>query len=244
MNPEDFLVYPAIDLQGGQVVRLRQGQKTDKKTFNVSPEKAAEKWLVEGAKWLHVVNLDGAFGEDSNANINALRKILTKANGAAKVQFGGGVRDLASIDFMLSLGISRVIMGTAAVREPELLKTALNTFGPNKIVLGVDAKDGKVRISGWEENSDISPIDLIDKFLPDGLRTLVFTNIRRDGTQTGVDIQTTRKIAKATGLNVIASGGVANLMDIQLVKEAELAGVIVGKALYENNFKLSEAMRC
>lgn len=244
MNNKEFVVFPAIDLHNGQVVRLRQGIREDKTKFDLSPKIAAENWIAEGAKWLHVINLDGAFGDGAHANIGHLRQILSEANGAAEVQFGGGVRDLASIDYLLSLGISRVIIGTAAIKNPNFLKDALKTFGADRVVLGVDSKDEKVRISGWEENSGISPIALIEEFIPNGLRNIIFTNIRRDGMQTGVDIQTTQKIAKVTGIKVIASGGVANLQDIHLAKEAKLAGLIIGKALYENIFTLSEALRC
>ncbi len=244
MKTEIFTVFPAIDLRNGHVVRLKQGKKENSKTFNLTPKKAAEKWISEGAKWLHVVNLDGAFGENSPENINALRQILLTAKSSADVQFGGGVRDLASIDQLLSLGISRVILGTVAVKKPELFKQALNTFGGRKIVLGVDAKDDQVRVSGWEENSNFSPTNLIKLFVPDGLRTVIFTNIQRDGMQSGVDIPSTCAIAKATGLDLIASGGVANIQDIQSAKEAGLSGVIVGKALYENQFTLSEALKC
>lgn len=244
MNNDSFSVFPAIDLQAGQVVRLKQGKRENSKIFNLTPKNAAEKWIAEGARWLHVVNLDGAFGEDSSANISALQQILSFAKDTVKVQFGGGVRDLASIDFLLSLGISRVIFGTVAVKKPDLIKQALKTFGPSKIILGVDAKDEKVRISGWAENSKISPIKLINSFVPDGLSTVIFTNIRRDGMQSGVDIHSTCAIAQATGLNLIASGGVASIQDIQSAKEAGLAGVIVGKALYEGQFTLSEALKC
>jgi len=244
MKSSKFIVFPAIDLRAGQVVRLKQGKRSDMKTFNLDPANAAKKWIEEGAEWLHVVNLDGAFSEESSTNIQALKQILSVANGSAKVQSGGGVRDLASIDFMLSLGISRVILGTAAVREPELMMAALQTFSPQRLALGVDASDGKVRISGWEEKTSISPTALIEKFIPEGLNTVIYTNIQRDGMLSGVDVQGTRVIAEATGMKVIASGGVASLEDIHAVKAADLAGVIVGKALYEDKFKLSEALIC
>jgi phosphoribosylformimino-5-aminoimidazole carboxamide ribotide isomerase len=241
---EKFIVFPAIDLHDGQVVRLRQGKKENIETYDHTPEKAGEKWISNGAEWLHVVNLDGAFGENCSENINAVRHILLKANGTVKVQFGGGLRDLASIDFMLSMGVDRVILGTAAVRDPNLIKAALNTFGPQKIVLGVDARDEQVRIAGWTEQAGVSPSTLIEKFVPYGLNTVIYTNIFRDGTGLGVDVQSTCKIARTTGLKLIASGGVASLEDICTVKTAGLSGVIVGKALYENNFSLTEALQC
>ena len=240
----NFTVFPAIDLHRGQVVRLQQGKRENRKSFNLTPEEAAKKWISQGTNWLHVVNLDGAFGEDSSKNIQALRRVISQAKGAAKVQFGGGVRDLSTIDFMLSLGVSRVILGTAAVRDPGLMKSALRTFGSNKIILGVDARNGKVRIAGWEEKTTHSPTALINIFMPDGLDKVIYTNIHRDGMKAGVDVMSAQKIARTTGLDVIASGGVATLEDIRAVKSAGLSGVIVGKALYENNFNLSEALRC
>jgi phosphoribosylformimino-5-aminoimidazole carboxamide ribotide isomerase len=244
VNINQFTVFPAIDLYNGQVVRLQQGKRANRTNFNLKPEEAAGKWISEGADWLHVVNLDGAFGEDSKHNINALRRILLTVNGAVNVQFGGGVRDLSTIDFILSLGVSRVILGTAAVRQPRLMKAALQTFGAQKIILGVDARNSKVRIAGWEEKTSQAPETLIESFKPEGLSTVVFTNINRDGMGSGVDVRATETIAETTGLNVIASGGVASLKDVRLVKSAGLAGVIIGRALYENEFTLSEAIQC
>lgn len=241
---KNFTVFPAIDLRDGHVVRLKQGDKDRVKAFDLQARKAAERWVDQGATWLHVVNLDGAFGEDSKANLLALQEILSAANGHASVQFGGGVRDLASIDHIFSLGVSRIILGTAAVKNPKLLQEALSTFGPERIILGVDARDGLVRVSGWEEKTAQSPLSLIKQFLPYGIATVIFTNIHRDGMQQGADIESTKHLSEATKLNVIASGGVASLEDIKAIKSAGLAGVIVGKALYENSFSLSEALSC
>jgi len=244
VNNDRFTVFPAIDLHDGQVVRLQQGKKAKRKIFNLKPVEAAEKWIEEGTDWLHIVNLDGAFGEKSSENIHALQHILRTASGSINVQFGGGVRDLSTIDFLLSLGVSRVILGTVAVRDPELMKAALKTFGSKKILLGVDAREGKVQIAGWEEHTTQTPKSLIEIFKPEGLRTVIYTNILRDGMATGVDVQSPQEIAKKTGLSVIASGGVASLEDVRLVKAAGLSGVIIGKALYEGNFTLSEALKC
>ena len=200
--------------------------------------------MSEGAQWLHTVNLDGAFGEEASTNLKALRRILSAANGSAEVQYGGGLRDLASIDFILSLGVTRVILGSAAVSDPDFFKKALSTFGPSKVVLGVDAKDDRVRISGWEAAANLSPTAVIQQFIPTGLRTVIYTNIRRDGMLAGVDTESTRSLADCTGLNVIASGGVANLGDILSVKSAGLAGVVIGKALYDGSMTLEEALLC
>lgn len=240
----EFTIYPAVDLHAGQVVRLQQGKRHQMVKYTMDPEVAANEWIKQGATWLHVVNLDGAFGDDSQSNIDALKNIISVSNGSTSIQFGGGLRDLASIDHIFSLGVSRVILGTVAVENPALMRYALRTFGAHKIFLGVDAENGFVKISGWEEKTQISPHDLIHQFLSDGLETIIYTNIKRDGMGTGVDIDSSKQIIEDTGLNVIASGGVANLQDIKEVKLAGLDGVIVGKALYDGNVNLAEALSC
>lgn len=240
----NFTIFPAIDLHAGNVVRLRQGDRNQMTNFNLQPEAAAEKWIHHGAKWLHIVNLDGAFGEDTTNNLYALKQIIAISNGCASLQYGGGLRDLASIDHILSLGVSRVVIGTAAVKNPTLLQNALKTFGSEKIILGVDARDGWVRVSGWDEKTEMTPTDLIQKFVDNGLETIIYTNIERDGMESGVDINATMSLKKANDVDIIASGGVAHLKDIMAVKKAGFAGVIIGKALYNNNFSLSEALSC
>ena len=240
----EFTIYPAIDLHAGQVVRLRQGNRHQMVKYSSDPKLAAKEWIRQGATWLHVINLDGAFGIESQSNIHALKSIIALSNGSASLQFGGGLRDLASIDHIFSLGVSRVILGTVAIENPDLMRYALRTFGSHRIMLGVDAENGFVKISGWEEKTQISPHDLINEFLHDGLETIIYTNIKRDGMGTGVDIDGSKQIIEDTGLNVIASGGVAHLQDIKDVKKAGLDGVIIGKALYEGNVNLAEALLC
>lgn len=239
-----FTIYPAIDLREGQVVRLRQGRRADSKIFTLTPQQAAEMWIEQGATWLHVVNLDGAFGEEIQQNLSALQAILSTANGQAKVQFGGGLRSNNMIDEILSLGVHRVIMGTAAVVNPALLAGVLDTYSPERIVLGIDARDGLVQVAGWEQETNLTPIALTSRSLEFGLKTIIYTNIRRDGMGSGVDIEGTQALASATNLDVIASGGVGSLADIRQVKAAGLPGVIIGRALYENKFSLSEAIKC
>lgn len=239
-----FTIFPAIDLQNGNVVRLKQGDPSKAKVFDLDPVGAANKWLGQGANWLHIVNLNGAFGEDTQLNISALKAVLAAVNGSAFVQFGGGIRNLSSIDLLLSLGVSRIILGTAAVKNPSFLRDALHTFGSEKIVLGVDARNGRVSVSGWEEHTEITPLELIAKYMHEGLETVIFTNILRDGMGTGVDISSTKALSEGTGLNIIASGGVGSIEDIKAIKDAGLSGVIVGTALYENKFNLSEALVC
>ncbi len=239
-----FTIYPAIDLSKGRVVRLRQGDPSQMTTFYDRPEAAAQHWMTQGAEWLHVVNLDGAFGTNQKKNYAALREILKISNSHAKVQFGGGLRDLASIAHVLDLGVERVVIGTAAVRKPSLMRDALQTFGPEKIVLGVDARDHSVRVSGWEEDTHLTPTQLVNQFRPHLLELVIFTNIVRDGMETGVDIDTSKRLAAATGAKVIASGGVKDLDDVQNVRNAGLSGVIIGKALYTGQLYLEEALSC
>ena len=239
-----FTVFPAIDLHAGQVVRLRQGNRHRMVTYAMEPEMAAQDWIRQGASWLHIINLDGAFGDDSQSNIDALKNIIAVSNGSASIQFGGGLRDLASIDHIFSLGVSRVVLGTVAVENPDLMRYALRTFGSHKIVLGVDAENGFVKISGWEQKTLTSPIDLINEFMNDDLETIIYTNITKDGMGTGVDMIGSQQIIDETGLNVIASGGVANVEDVKAVKKAGFSGVIIGTALYEGELSLSEAISC
>ncbi len=239
-----FTVYPAIDLKEGRVVRLAQGQRDKSKIFEVQPSEAAEKWIEQGADWLHVVNLDGAFGDALQPRLTALEEILSVSIGRASVQYGGGLRSMDLIREILSMGAARVIIGTAGVESPALMIEALETFGPNRIVLGIDARDGLVRVSGWEKKTSVTPIDLANRYIEYGLRTIIFTNIKRDGMQSGVDISSTSALSNGLGLAVIASGGVGTLEDIRQVKAAGLPGVVVGKALYEKKFTLSEAIKC
>jgi len=240
----EFTIYPAIDLKEGRVVRFKQGDWNRSKTFFVNPKEAAKKWISQGAEWLHVVNLDGAFGKDSQPNLNALQDILNVSKGEVPIQFGGGLRSLELIGKILNMGVFRVIMGTAAVQSPDLIYEAINTFGSEKIVLGIDAKDGYVQVAGWEKNAQMTPVEIASPYIGQGLSAIIFTNIRHDGMQQGVDIQSTKCLAKTLQKEVIASGGVGSLEDIKKVKLAGLPGVVVGKALYENKFTLWEAMQC
>ena len=239
-----FTVYPAIDLLDGRVVRLRQGVQHDSKQFSLTPVQAAEKWINEGATWLHIINLDGAFGKKAEINLHTLREVIRVGRGRALIQFGGGMRSIEIIDAVLSAGVARVILGTAAVENPDLLIMALKTFGSDKIVLGIDAKDGFMQIDGWERNARVTPAELVERFVGEGLKTVIYTNIRHDGMQNGVDVESTKELADTFNLNVIASGGVGRLEDIKNVKSAGLSGVVVGKALYEKQFSLKEAFQC
>ncbi len=239
-----FTIFPAIDLRGGKVVRLKQGDPARQTTYANDPAAIARRWLDAGARWLHVVNLDGAFGERGTANQKALGDILSEVAEQAQVQFGGGVRTLAAVESALALGVGRVVLGTVAVENPSLVEQAIKRFGAQRIVAGIDARQGRVRIRGWEDDSGVDTLTLGTRLFQQGVRTVVFTDIARDGVGSGVNVQATRNLAKSTGLSVIASGGVATLEDVQRVRRAGLAGVIIGRALYEGQIDLEEALQC
>jgi phosphoribosylformimino-5-aminoimidazole carboxamide ribotide isomerase len=235
-----FAIYPAIDLRGGKVVRLKEGDPARMTSYSDDPVDVASRWLGMGAEWLHVVNLDGAFGEYDWANRQALQAILELG---AQVQFGGGLRSLEAIDAALSLGVNRVVLGTLAIEEPDVIAAALKTFGSEKIAVGIDARDGKVSVHGWKNDSGISAIDLARQMRALGLRTVIFTDIRRDGLGSGLNIDSTRALAEASGLDVIASGGVHSMEDVNAARSANLAGVIIGRALYEGTIDLKETLK-
>lgn len=234
-----FIVYPAIDLRGGKVVRLKEGDPARMTSYSDDPAETARRWLDAGTQWLHVVNLDGAFGESDNANRAALESILKCG---ARVQLGGGVRSLETIADALRLGVSRVILGTIAVEQPERVKDALKFFGAEQIAVGIDARDGLVRTRGWKDDSGISAVDLALQMQTLGLATVIFTDIRRDGLGSGLNIPSTRELAEVSGLAVIASGGVHTIEDVIAAKEAGLAGCIIGRALYDGTVELKEAI--
>jgi phosphoribosylformimino-5-aminoimidazole carboxamide ribotide isomerase len=238
-----FTIYPAIDLRAGQVVRLKEGDPGRQTKYSDNPAEAAERWLEAGARWLHVVNLDGAFAENDLANQGALRAILDSASKfEARVQFGGGIRSIERIDRALSLGVSRVVLGTIAVEQPELVADALQNFDAQRVAVGIDARDGFVRVRGWQSDSGIAATDLALQMRAIGIRILIFTDISRDGLGRGLNIPSTRALLDATGLDVIASGGVQTLEDVIAARNANLAGVIIGRALYEGTIDLKEAL--
>lgn len=234
-----FTVFPAIDLRGGRVVRLAQGDPGRQTVYSDDPAAVARRWQAEGAEWLHVVNLDGAFGEPDGPGARALSAIVATG---ARVQFGGGLRDQASIERALLAGAARIVIGTAAVEQPELIGEAVRAYGPERIAVGVDARDGRVRVRGWAHATAVSAIDLAQQMRAAGLAWCVFTDVARDGVSAGVNVAATAELARATGLKVIASGGVAGADDVQRVQAAGLAGVIIGRALYEGQVDLKEVI--
>ena len=234
-----FTLFPALDLRQGRVVRLAQGDPDRQTVYGADPLAVAERWRAAGARWLHVVNLDGAFGGPSTANL-AVLQALTQAG--LRVQYGGGLRDQASLRRAFDLGVARVVLGTAAVEDPPLLDWALAEFGPERVAAGLDARDGQVRVRGWAAGAGISAVDLGRRLARQGVAWCVFTDVARDGVGGGVNVEATAALAEAAGLRGIASGGVAGLDDVVQVREAGLAGVIAGRALYEGKLDLAEAL--
>jgi phosphoribosylformimino-5-aminoimidazole carboxamide ribotide isomerase len=233
----EFVVYPAIDMRGGKVVRLAQGDLARQTIYGDDPAEVARRWLSQGAEWLHVVNLDGSFGEAGTANAAALERIVATG---ARVQLGGGMRALADIERVLSLGVARAIIGTAAVENPELAPLAIERFGAEHVGGSIDMRDGRVRVRGWVEDSGVEAVVLASQLRAAGITTVVFTDVARDGIGAGVNVEATSALAQASGLRVIASGGVASADDVRRVRAAGLAGVIVGRALYEGQVNLSD----
>lgn len=236
-----MLVIPAIDLKEGKCVRLEQGLMDKDTVFNDNPAAQALQWQEEGAGLLHIVDLDGAFaGEPKNRGaIEAIVKTLT-----IPAQLGGGIRDMATIESYLSLGLFRVIIGTAAQRNPELVKEACSKF-PGRIVVGIDAKNGMVAVQGWAEVTGVTAVELAKKFEGFGVSAIIYTDISRDGMLQGPNIEATRALAEAVAIPVIASGGVSSLADIEhlmAIESSGVSGVITGKAIYTGAIKLSEAV--
>ena len=237
-----MIIFPAIDLHGGKCVRLYKGDFNQETVFSDNPAEIALKWENMGAKYLHVVDLDGALNGHS-MNITTLKLILKAVH--IPVELGGGIRSLANIDAVLSLGVQRVILGSVAVKDPTLVKTACTEFG-NRIVVGIDAKDGIVAVNGWGDSSNMNAVDLAVKMGKAGVQTIIYTDISRDGTMAGVNIDGAVHLAKASGVKVIVSGGVSSLADIQAVKAHEkdgLEGVVVGKSIYTDKLDLREAIK-
>lgn len=235
-----FTIYPAIDLRGGKVVRLKEGDPARMTSYSDDPAEMAKRWIDAGSTWLHVVNLDGAFGESDNVNRDALASILKLG---ARVQFGGGMRSLESIEAALSLGVNRVILGTIAIEQPDIVRDALRRFGAARIAIGIDARDGLVRTRGWKDNSGVPALDLALQLSTLGLATVIFTDVSRDGLGSGLNIPATRELSEKSGLDVIASGGAHTIDDVKAAKNAGLAGCIIGRALYDGTIDLEKALQ-
>lgn len=239
-----MIVFPAIDLRGGRCVRLRQGDPQAETVFGDDPAAMAQRWVAYGAAWLHVVNLDGALEDEraSAINLQALQQILGSVQ--VPVQFGGGLRTLDDVARVLDLGVSRVVLGTAAVRNHALVAQALARFGSERIVAGLDARNGKVAIRGWQETTDVQAAALGRELGNLGIERAVYTDIARDGTLDGPNLAAVADLASETGLRVIASGGVAHLKDLHALSRLgdRVEGAIVGQALYKGTIDLRAAL--
>jgi phosphoribosylformimino-5-aminoimidazole carboxamide ribotide isomerase len=235
------IVYPAIDLKDGACVRLLHGAMDAATIYSRDPAAQARRFADAGASWLHVVDLDGAVA-GRPVNEEAVAAILGAT--ALRVQLGGGNRSLETVERRLALGVARVVLGTVALSDPALVRAACRRF-PGRIAIGIDARAGKVAVDGWVRTSETSALDLAKALEDAGAAALVYTNIDRDGAKTGVDVAGTAALARAVATPVIASGGVASLEDIRaLAAEKAIAGVIIGRALYDGAIDLREALRC
>lgn len=237
-----MIIYPAIDIRGGRCVRLTEGRFDKETVFADNPVDMARQWAAAGAEYLHVVDLDGALaGKPVNLEIvSAIAKAVP-----VPVQLGGGIRTLANIEQVLSAGVSRVILGSVAVRSPELVREACRQFA-SRIVVGIDARDGQAAVDGWEVSGGVGAEELAGKMAAAGVARIIYTDISRDGTLQGVNVAATAALAKAAGIPVIASGGVKSLEDITALKAANfgggIEGVIVGKAIYTGALDLAAAI--
>lgn len=240
-KPYCMIIYPAIDLQSGKVVRLYKGDLTSATIYNEDPAAQARLFEEQGFQWIHVVDLDGAEAGNST-NTDTVKNILSATS--LPVQLGGGIRNLNHIENWLSAGIARVILGTLAVKEPETVIEACKLF-PGKIAVGIDARKGMVAVDGWVKESDITATALAQKFEDAGVAAIIYTDIDRDGTGQGLNMDSTIALARSISIPVIASGGVGSMADLQAVKDASdkgVQGVIVGKAYYEGQIDVAQAL--
>ncbi len=235
-------LYPAIDLKGGQCVRLRRGDMDQATVYDTDPAAQAHRWQEAGFRWLHVVDLDGAF---AGRSVNGVAVAAILAAVSIPVQLGGGIRDMAGIAAWLAAGVRRVVLGSAAVRTPALVNEACRSF-PGRVAVGIDARDGKAAIEGWAETSGVAAVELARRFEDAGAAAIIYTDIGRDGTLSGLNVEQTVALARRISTPVIASGGVAGLADLTaLRREAEgsgIEGVVVGRALYDGRIDPAAAL--
>jgi phosphoribosylformimino-5-aminoimidazole carboxamide ribotide isomerase len=236
-----LILFPAIDLKDGLAVRLEQGDMARATIFHRDPAAQAQAFEAQGFEFLHIVDLDGAFA-GKPVNAAAVERIIETI--AIPVQLGGGIRDMATIEGWLGQGVDRVIIGTAAVRDPELVKSAARKF-PARIAVGLDARDGKVAVAGWAETSELAVLDLARRFEDAGVAAIIYTDIARDGLLTGLNLDATIALAEAVSIPVIASGGLASLDDVRALlapRASKLAGAIAGRALYDGRLDAAAAL--
>ncbi len=237
-----MIVIPAIDIKGGKCVRLLQGRMDAETIFSDDPAAMGSRWESEGAELIHVVDLDGAVGKRP-VNLNTIRLIIDRVN--VPIQVGGGIRDIETIRMYIDQGVARVVIGTEAIKNPELVKTACREF-PGQIVVGIDAIDGLVAIEGWTQKTEVSAVDLGRQFENFGVAAINFTDIERDGMQTGPNLPEIKRFAEAISIPVVASGGVSSIDDIKNLAPLEtvgVVGVITGRALYDGSLDLKTAIK-
>lgn len=232
-------LFPAIDIRGGRVVRLSQGEADRETAYNADPVAQAEEFVAGGARWIHVVDLDRAFG--TGENLTLLRSIVQRVGDKVRIQTGGGIRSLDALRAVLELGVARAVLGTATVTDPALVPGALQLAGAEGVVIGLDAREGKVAIRGWVEKTDLDVADVCRRVLSQGARHVVYTDVGRDGMLSGPDLDGSIALQKL-GAQVISSGGVASLDDLRAVQRAGLSGAIVGRAIYEGKFTVADAL--
>jgi phosphoribosylformimino-5-aminoimidazole carboxamide ribotide isomerase len=236
-----MLIIPAVDIKSGRCVRLLQGRQDSETVFGDDPSAMAARWEAEGAQLLHVVDLDGAFKKRPQ-NMEAVKRIVDSVN--IPIQLGGGIRNMETVSMFLNLGVQRVIIGTEAIRNPNLVEEACRVF-PDRIIAGIDARDGMVAIEGWTETTEREAIEVARSFEGFGLAGIVFTDIHKDGMQSGPNVKETKKLAESVSTPIIASGGVNDIDDIKAlagIEEAGVVGVITGRALYEGTLVLKDAL--
>ncbi len=235
-----MIIFPAIDIKGGRCVRLLQGRAEDETVYGNNPVETARIWEEQGAEFLHVVDLDGAFGGGS-PNEEIIRNMAESVS--IPIQLGGGIRSMDRIHrFLDEYGIQRVILGTAAVENTKLLEQAVKRYG-NRIAAGIDARKGKAAIKGWVKETDLSAVELGLKMKEVGIDTIIYTDIAKDGMLEGPNLRETQEMIERTGLNIIASGGITSLADLQQIRQIGAAGAIIGKALYTGAIELSGVLR-
>ncbi|MDR3348792.1 MAG: 1-(5-phosphoribosyl)-5-[(5-phosphoribosylamino)methylideneamino]imidazole-4-carboxamide isomerase [Acidaminococcales bacterium] len=237
-----MIVFPAIDIKDGKCVRLTQGRFDQQTVFSDIPGEMAIKWQQEGAEYLHLVDLDGAL-TGVRKNIETIRELLYLTN--VPVQFGGGVRDIASIETMLEFGIKRVVLGSVAISNPALVKEACQKYG-EQIAVGIDARANEVAVEGWSKSGGVKADELAKQMADAGVQRIIFTDIERDGKLSGINAEEAARIARGSGLKVIASGGASSLADIERLKKYEadgIEGVIIGKAIYTGILSLADAIK-
>jgi phosphoribosylformimino-5-aminoimidazole carboxamide ribotide isomerase len=237
-----MIIFPAIDLKDGVCVRLKKGEMDQATVFNTDPGAQARDFQAQGFQWLHCVDLNGAFAGKS-ANTDAIKAIRAAID--LPIQLGGGIRDMKAVEGWIEAGITRVILGTAALTDPQFVKDAARAF-PGKVVVGADAKGGKIATQGWADVSDLTPIDLGKRFEDAGVAAILFTDIDGDGLLKGVNVTATAALARALTIPVIASGGVGSIADIDnllAANEPNIEGVVVGRALYDGRMDVAEALR-